>query len=230
MPAGAFGNYFVPLLIGARDMAFPRMNALSYWIYLLGGVFMYVEPRCSATAPDAGWFSYVPLAGRSTTPGPRHRLLRPRPALPGVSSTVGAINFIVTILKMRAPGMSLNRMPLFVWAILATAFSLLFALPALTLGERRCSSSTARPASHFFDVAAGGDPLLWQHLFWIFGHPDVYIILLPGARHRRVDRRRLRAAAGSSATRRGRARDGESTRSSASASGCTTCSRPACRS
>jgi cytochrome c oxidase subunit I+III len=178
MLSGAFGNYFVPLLIGARDMAFPRMNALSYWMYLCSGIFMYVG-LFNGEGPNAGWFNYVPLADKPFVPGHNTDFYNLGLIFLTISSTVGATNFIVTIFKMRAPGMSLNRMPLFVWAILATAFSLIFALPALTAGNVMLELER-KAGFHFFQVGKGGDPLLWQHLFWIFGHPDVYIILLPG--------------------------------------------------
>jgi cytochrome c oxidase subunit 1/cytochrome c oxidase subunit I+III len=177
MLSGAFGNYFVPLLIGARDMAFPRMNALSYWVYACAGVFMYIGLAAGA-APNAGWFNYVPLADTPYDPGLHTDFYNLGLVFLTISSTVGATNFIVTIFKLRAPGMSLNRMPLFAWAVLGTSFSLLFALPALTAANIMLELER-KLGFHFFDAAQGGDPLLWQHLFWIFGHPDVYIILLP---------------------------------------------------
>jgi cytochrome c oxidase subunit I+III len=174
---GAFGNYFVPLLIGARDMAFPRMNALSYWIYLCAGLFVYTG-LFLGEAPNAGWFDYVPLAQARYTPGDNVDYYNLGLVLLTISSTLGAANAIVTIFKLRAPGMSLNRMPLFCWAILATAFSLVFALPPLTVANVLLELERLA-GFQFFDVANGGDPLLWQHLFWLFGHPDVYIIVLP---------------------------------------------------
>jgi cytochrome c oxidase subunit I+III len=174
---GAFGNYLVPLMIGARDMAFPRMNALSYWLFLGSGVLMYAG-LALGTAPDAGWFDYVPLASRRFSPGLGIDYYALGLILNGVSSTAAAANFLVTIAKLRAPGMSLNRMPLFCFAILATSFSLVFALPALTT-DLVFLELDRKLGFRFFDVAHGGDPLLWQHLFWIFGHPEVYIIVLP---------------------------------------------------
>jgi cytochrome c oxidase subunit I len=177
MLSGAFGNYFVPLLIGARDMAFPRMNALSYWIYVCAGLFIYTG-LAVGEAPNAGWFSYVPLADQPYVPGHNTDFYNLGLVFLTISSTVGATNFIVTIFKLRAPGMSLNRMPLFAWAMLGTSFSLIFALPALTAANVMLELER-KLGFHFFDTAKGGDPLLWQHLFWIFGHPDVYIILLP---------------------------------------------------
>jgi cytochrome c oxidase subunit 1/cytochrome c oxidase subunit I+III len=164
-------------MIGARDMAFPRMNALSYWIYLCSGIFMYTG-LVIGDGPNAGWFDYVPLAGKGYVPGLNTDFYNLGLLFLTISSTVGATNFIVTIFKLRAPGMSLNRMPLFAWSILATSFSLIFALPALSAANIELELER-KLGLHFFQVSKGGDPLLWQHLFWIFGHPDVYIILLP---------------------------------------------------
>jgi cytochrome c oxidase subunit I+III len=195
MTTGAFGNYLVPLMIGARDMAFPRLNAVSYWLFLGAGIFMY-SSFLVHQAPNAGWFDYVPLALRRYNGGANVDFYALGLIFNTVSSTIGALNLIVTIFKLRAPGMSWNRMPLFCFAMLAASLSLIFALPALTadciflLLQRKLGF-------HFFDQAHGGDPLLWQHLFWIFGHPEVYIIVLPAfgiatsiiptfARHRMV--------------------------------------------
>ncbi|HWL65824.1 MAG TPA: cytochrome c oxidase subunit I [Actinomycetota bacterium] len=172
-----FGNYFVPLMIGARDMAFPRLNAFGYWIFLAGGIFMY-SAFLTGSAPNDGWFNYLPLGDADFSPGLNIDYYALGLIFLGISTTGGAINFIVTILKMRAPGMTVNRIPIFVWGELAMAFQIVFALPLLTLAcvllflQRRFGF-------HFFDAAAGGDPLLWQHLFWIFGHPEVYIVVLP---------------------------------------------------
>jgi cytochrome c oxidase subunit 1/cytochrome c oxidase subunit I+III len=177
MTTGAFGNYLLPLMIGARDMAFPRMNALSYWIYLGSAIFMYVG-LASGHAPNAGWFDYVPLASKSYDPGNNIDFYGWGLIFNGVSSTCTAINIIVTTFKLRAPGMSLNRMPLFCFAFLAVAFSLLFALPSLSVATLFLELDR-NLGFHFYDAAHGGDPLLWQNLFWIFGHPEVYIIILP---------------------------------------------------
>ncbi|MHB8627473.1 MAG: cytochrome c oxidase subunit I [Aggregatilineales bacterium] len=172
-----FGNYLLPLMIGARDMAFPRLNALGYWIFLFAGLFLYTSVLLGM-APDGGWFAYVPLTGPKYAPGLNLDFWALALIFLSLSTVGGSINFIVTILKMRAPGMSINRMPLFAWGIFVTAFAVLFAVPALTAAnvllmlERRLGFP-------FYDPAAGGNPLLWQHLFWIFGHPDVYIIFLP---------------------------------------------------
>jgi cytochrome c oxidase subunit I+III len=177
MTTGAFGNYLVPLMIGARDMAFPRLNALSYWLFLGGGLFLYASVFMHH-APNAGWFNYVPLASREFNPGRNIDFYALGLIFNSVSTTVAALNFIVTIFKLRAPGMSLNRMPLFCFAMLAVSFSLIFALPPLTT-DLVFLELQRNVGFHFFDVAHGGDALLWQHLFWLFGHPEVYIIILP---------------------------------------------------
>ena len=177
MTTGAFGNYLVPLMIGARDMAFPRMNALSYWIFLASGIFLYSSLAAGA-APNAGWFNYVPLSGRTFDPGLNIDFYCLGVGFNGISSSLAAANFIVTILKLRAPGMSFNRMPLFSYAILAASFGLLFAMPPLSV-DTLFLFLDRRLGTHFFDVAQGGSALLWQHLFWIFGHPEVYILIVP---------------------------------------------------
>jgi cytochrome c oxidase subunit I+III len=177
MTTGAFGNYLIPLMIGARDMAFPRMNAVSYWIFLCSGVFIYIG-LATGHAPNAGWFDYVPLASKQFDPGNNIDFYGYGLIFNGISSTAASINFIVTIFKMRAPGMSLNRMPLFCFAFLAVAFALLFALPSLSVATLFLELDR-QLGFHFYDSAQGGDPLLWQNLFWIFGHPEVYIIILP---------------------------------------------------
>jgi cytochrome c oxidase subunit 1/cytochrome c oxidase subunit I+III len=174
---GAFGNYLLPLMIGARDMAFPRMNALSYWIFLASGLFIYTG-LFLGEAPDAGWFNYVPLASKQYSPGASIDFYALGLIFNSISSTAAAVNFIVTIFKLRAPGMSLNRMPLFCYAFLAVSFALLFALPPLSVACILLELDR-RLGFEFYNVAAGGEPLLWQHLFWIFGHPEVYIIILP---------------------------------------------------
>jgi cytochrome c oxidase subunit 1/cytochrome c oxidase subunit I+III len=172
-----FGNYFVPLLIGARDMAFPRLNAYGYWVFLAAGLFLY-SGLVVGQAPDNGWFNYAPLSTRPFSTGSNMDFYAIGLIFLGVSTTAGAINFIVTILKLRAPGMSINRMPIFCWAVLATSLSIVFAIPSLTVAAGMLELQR-RWGFHFFDTAGGGDPVLWQHLFWIFGHPDVYIIFLP---------------------------------------------------
>jgi cytochrome c oxidase subunit I+III len=177
MTTGAFGNYLVPLMLGARDMAFPRMNALSFWVFLASGLFLYAS-LALGMAPNAGWFDYVPLASHTYDPGKNIDFYCLAIIFNGISTALGAANFIVTILKLRAPGMSLNRMPLFCFAILAASFGLLLALPALT-ADTLFLFLDRRIGTHFFDVAHGGSALLWQHLFWFFGHPEVYILIVP---------------------------------------------------
>ncbi len=173
-----FGNYFVPLMIGARDMAFPRLNAFGYWVLLAAGIFMY-SSFLVGKAPNDGWFNYLPLAGAEFTPGVNIDFYSLGLIFLGISSTGGAINFMVTILKLRAPGMTLNRIPIFVWGELAMALQIIFALPALSLAAVMLTLER-KFGFHFFDAEGGGDPLLWQHLFWVFGHPEVYIVALPG--------------------------------------------------
>ncbi|WP_416906023.1 cytochrome c oxidase subunit I [Micromonospora echinospora] len=172
-----FGNFLVPLMIGSRDMAFPKLNAFGYWVFLFAGLFMWASLPFGA-APNGGWFAYVPLTEEQNTPGLHMDVYTLGLLFLGVATTVGSINFIVTALKLRAPGMSLNRVPLFVWAIVATAFMVIFALPALNL-DNAMLFLDRRFDTRFFDPDAGGNVLLWQHLFWIFGHPDVYIIVMP---------------------------------------------------
>jgi cytochrome c oxidase subunit I+III len=177
MTTGAFGNYLIPLMIGSRDMAFPRMNALSYWIFLASGLFIYVGLFMGA-APNAGWFAYAPLTLKQYNAGPNVDFYALGLIFNGIATTAASINFIVTIFKLRAPGMSLNRMPLFCFAMLAVSLALVFALPALTMDALFLELSR-KVGFQFFIPSHGGDPLLWQHLFWIFGHPEVYIIVLP---------------------------------------------------
>jgi cytochrome c oxidase subunit I+III len=177
MTTGAFGNYLLPLMIGARDMAFPRMNALSYWVFLGSALFLYTS-LFMGLAPNAGWFDYVPLASRKFDPGPPIDFYCLAIIFNGISSSLTSANFIVTIFKLRAPGMSFNRMPLFCFAFLAASFGLLFALPALTV-DTIFLFLDRNIGLHFFDPAHGGSTLLWQHLFWIFGHPEVYILIVP---------------------------------------------------
>ena len=172
-----FGIYLVPLLIGTRDMAFPRLNAFGYYIYLIGGIGLWVAFLLNV-APDAGWFNYVPLAGPEFSPGRRIDVWAMIVTFIEVSAVVAAVELIVTIFKQRAPGMSLNRMPLFVWAILVMAFMIAFAMPPLMVGSVMLALDRTA-GMHFFNVAEGGEPLLWQHIFWFFGHPEVYIIFIP---------------------------------------------------
>jgi cytochrome c oxidase subunit 1 len=180
--AVAFGNYLIPLMIGARDVAFPRLNAFGYWVVLMGGIFLYSSFLLGG-APDGGWFGYAPLNSSPMTAGalPGHGpdFWAVGLIMLGIGSTTSAINFIVTILNMRAPGMTLMRMPVFCWMMLVVAFLTLFAMPIVTAAlimvffDRNFDTA-------FFLASKGGDPLLYQHLFWLFGHPEVYILILPG--------------------------------------------------
>ena len=178
MPLGAaFMNYLIPLQIGARDVCFPRMNALSFWTFLAGGIVLNSAWLLGGGA-DGGWFMYVPNSGPIFSPTHGIDFWILGLLIAGISSLVGSVNLVVTVLNMRAPGMKLMRMPVFTWMSLVTQFLLLFALPVITaalfllLFDRLFGSK-------FFDVSSGADPLLWQHLFWIFGHPEVYIMILP---------------------------------------------------
>ena len=176
MPLGVgLMNYLVPLMIGARDVAFPRLNAFSYWLFLFGGLFLYSSFALGG-APDGGWFGYAPLS--TTLPGHGMTFYSIGLQILGAASLAGAANFIVTIINMRAPGMTLMRMPVFVWMSLVTSFLLLFAMPVIAVALFELMFSRVFGAV-FFDPAKGGDPLLWQHLFWVFGHPEVYIMILP---------------------------------------------------
>ena len=172
-----FGNYLLPLQLGTRDMAFPRLNAFSYWIFVLAGVFMYTG-EFIGHAPDGGWFGYVPLTSRAFSPGVNLDFWGLGVIFVGISTTVGAVNFIVSIFKMRAPGMSLARMPVFCWSVLVMAFMVLFAVPALTVGTALLEADRLFGTA-FYDPARGGNALLYQHLFWFWGHPEVYILLVP---------------------------------------------------
>ena len=172
-----FSNYLWPLILGSRDMAFPRLNALSYWIFLFSGLFLYASFPLGR-APDAGWFNYVPYSSKPFNPGVNIDVYALGMVLLGLSTTVGSINFVVTLLRTRAPGMSINRVPILVWGTLTASVGNLLAVPAVSLAFLMLWMDR-QVGTHFFDVSAGGQPLLWQHLFWMFGHPWVYAIVLP---------------------------------------------------
>jgi cytochrome c oxidase subunit 1 len=179
MPLGLlFFNFMIPLMIGARDVAFPRLNAFSYWTFILGGFMLNVSFLLGG-APDAGWFGYANLTTRQYSPGPGIDFWMLGLQVLGVASLAGALNFFVTILNMRAPGMSLMRMPIFVWMALITMVLLLLAFPSITVGLLLLMFDRFFD-TNFYSVPHGGDPILWQHLFWVFGHPEVYILILPG--------------------------------------------------
>ena len=172
-----FAVYLVPLMVGARAIALPRLVAFGYWMFLFGGLFLYTMFVLNV-GPDNGWFSYVPLAGPEFSPGKRADVWAQLITFTEVASLVGAVAIIVTVFKCRAPGMSLDRVPLFVWAQLVTSFMIIFAMPSVMLASTALILDRL-VGTHFFNQAEGGDPILWQHLFWFFGHPEVYLIFMP---------------------------------------------------
>ena len=179
VPVGeALAMYFLPLMLGARDLPFPRLTAFGYYIYVLGGIFLY-SSFLVGDVPDGGWFSYVPLTGPEYSPGDGLDFWLLGVTFVEIATIAGAIELVVLILRNRAPGMRISQMPLFAWNVLVTGLSIVFAFPPLVIGTILLELDR-KIGTHFYDPAAGGDSLLWQHLFWFFGHPEVYIILLPG--------------------------------------------------
>jgi len=183
--SAAFFNLMVPLMIGARDVAFPRLNAFSYWVFLFGGLLMNASFFTGGNifsgelgAPDGGWFGYAPLTLNRFSPGEGIDYWAMGLQILGVASMASGFNFIVTILNMRAPGMSLLRMPLFIWMTLATSFLIVFAMPVIAVALFELLFDRLF-AANYFNTLVGGKPLLWQHMFWLFGHPEVYILILP---------------------------------------------------
>src|ERR1700690_3566791 len=178
-------NYLVPLMIGARDMAFPRLNAFGYWMFLFGGLLLYFSYIAGeglaghGSAPDVGWFAYAPLTERAFSRGTSTDYWILSILLTGIGTTASAINVVATTVRMRCKGMTLARMPLFVWLMLVVSFMVLMALPPLTAAQTMLLLDRYLGA-HFFDAQAGGSAVLWQHFFWMFGHPEVYILMLPG--------------------------------------------------
>ena len=173
----AMAIYLVPLMIGTRNIAFPRLNAFSYWMYLAGGLLLWIAFAVDA-GPDVGWFAYVPLAGPQYGAGKRADIWAQMITFTEVSALAVAVEIVVTIFKQRAPGMTLDRIPLFVWSMLVTSFLIIMAMPAIMFASSALIMDRLI-GTHFFNPSEGGDVLLWQHLFWFFGHPEVYIIFLP---------------------------------------------------
>jgi cytochrome c oxidase subunit I len=175
----AFAVYFVPLMVGTRNIAFPRLNAFSYWIFLFGGCFLWVAFTFNV-GPDVGWFAYVPLSSLQYNPSKRADIWAQMITFTEVAALAVAVEIVVTVFKQRAVGMSLDRIPVFVWAMLVTSFLILFAMPSIMVASTTLILDRL-VNTHFYDTASGGNVLLWQHLFWFFGHPEVYIIFIPGS-------------------------------------------------
>jgi cytochrome c oxidase subunit 1 len=177
--SAAFFNFIMPLQIGARDVAFPRLNAFSFWTFLAGAIIVNLGWFLHSGAPDAGWFGYTPLSTRTYTPGHAVDMWVMGLQLLGVASIAASLNFIITILNLRAPGMTMMRLPVFTWMTLVTAFLIVLAFPAITIALVELMMDRLF-GTNFFEVSNGGMPILWTHLFWVFGHPEVYILILPG--------------------------------------------------
>ncbi|HEX6558663.1 MAG TPA: cytochrome c oxidase subunit I, partial [Longimicrobiales bacterium] len=174
----AMGVYLVPLMVGTRNISYPRLNAFGYWVFLIGGLFLFTSLLLN-TGPEAGWFAYVPLSGPSFSPGKRTDVWAQTVTFTEIAALVAAVEIIVTAFKQRAPGMSVNRIPLFVWAMVTVSFMILFAMTTIAVASIFLASDRLI-GTQFFNPAEGGDVLLWQHMFWYFGHPEVYIMFLPG--------------------------------------------------
>ena len=173
----AMAVYLVPLMVGTRNIAFPRLNAFSYWMFLAGGALLWIAFALDM-GPDVGWFAYVPLSGPQYAAGKRADIWAQMITFTEVSALAVSVEIVVTVFKQRAPGMSLDRIPLFVWSMLVTSFIIIMAMPAIMIASTSLILDRLI-GTHFFNPAEGGDVLLWQHLFWFFGHPEVYIIFLP---------------------------------------------------
>ncbi len=175
----AFALYLVPLMVGTRNIAYPRLNAFGYWVFLTGGLFLFISFYLN-TGPDTGWFAYVPLSGPEYAPGKRVDVWAQMVTFTEIAALVASVEIIATVFKQRAPGMKLSRIPLYVWAVLVISFMVIFAMPAVAMASTMMLAMDRLVATHFFNPAEGGDALLWQHLFWWFGHPEVYIMFIPG--------------------------------------------------
>ena len=176
--------YLVPLMLGTRNVAFPRLNAFSYWMYVIGGVFLYIGSMFN-TMPDAGWFAYPPLSGPQYSAGKGVDMWAQMITFTEISSMSVAVELVVTIFRMRAPGMSLNRIPMYCWAMLVQSFMVMFAMPAVMIASTVMLLNDRTIGTHFVNPAEGGDPLLYQHVFWFFGHPGSLHHLSAGAWHGR---------------------------------------------
>lgn len=175
----AFALYLVPLMVGTRNIAYPRLNAFGYWVFLTGGLLLFISFYLN-TGPDTGWFAYVPLSGPEYAPGKRVDVWAQLVTFTEIAALVASVEIIVTVFKQRAPGMKLSRIPLYVWAVLVISFMVIFAMPAVAMSSTMMLAMDRLVATHFFNPAEGGDAMLWQHLFWWFGHPEVYIMFIPG--------------------------------------------------
>jgi cytochrome c oxidase subunit 1 len=175
----AFALYLVPLMVGTRNVAYPRLNAFGYWVFLTGGLFLFISFYLN-TGPDTGWFAYVPLSGPQYAPGKRVDVWAQVVTFTEIAALVASVEIIATVFKQRAPRMKLSRIPLYVWAVLVVSFMVIFAMPAVAMASTMMLAMDRLVATHFFNPAEGGDALLWQHLFWWFGHPEVYIMFIPG--------------------------------------------------